>query len=112
MPIPGRSAPPGIRRSMACLRALQSRDIRAPNLSELFAAPTTANGSSTVPAANGNPAQNIQVIQGTYGNPLLKPERSINTQVGFVLQPSWLTGFQFSLDYYRVAVAGAISTVG
>jgi iron complex outermembrane receptor protein len=93
------------------LRALQSRDIRAPNLSELFSAPTTANGSSTVPAANGNPAQNIQVIQGTYGNPALKPERSINTQLGFVLQPSWLTGFQLSLDYYRVAVAGAITTV-
>jgi outer membrane receptor protein involved in Fe transport len=93
------------------LRTLQSRDIRAPNLSELFAAPVTANGSSTVPAANGNPSQNIQVIQGTYGNPALKPEKSINTQIGFVLQPSWLTGWQLSVDYYRIAVAGQISTV-
>ena len=91
------------------LRALQSRDVRAPNLSELFAAPVTANGSSTDPWIPGG--QNIQVIQGTYGNPLLKPEKSINTQVGFVLQPSWLTGWQFSLDYYRIAVAGQISTV-
>jgi len=93
------------------LRTLQSRDVRAPNLSELFSAPTTANGSSTVPAANGNPSQNIQVIQGTYGNPLLKPEKSINTQIGFVLQPSWFQGWQFSLDYYRIAVAGQINTV-
>jgi outer membrane receptor protein involved in Fe transport len=93
------------------LRALQSRDVRAPNLSELFAAPVTANGSSTVPAANGNAAQNIQVIQGTLGNPLLKPERSLNTQVGFVMQPSWLQGWQFSLDYYRYYVAAAITTV-
>jgi len=91
------------------LRTLQSRDLRAPNLSELFAAPVTANGSSTDPWIPGG--QNIQVIQGTYGNPLLKPEKSINTQIGFVLQPSWFTGWQFSLDYYRVAVAGQISTV-
>ena len=89
------------------LRALQSRDVRAPNLSELFAAPTTANGSSTDPL-NG---QNIQVIQGTLGNPALKPERSLNTQVGFVVQPSWFQGWQFSLDYYRIYVAGEISTV-
>jgi len=93
------------------LRALQSRDIRAPNLGELFAAPVTANGSSTVPAANGNPAQNIQVIQGTLGNPALKPERSTNTQLGFVIQPSWLQGWQFSLDYYRIYLAGQIATV-
>lgn len=89
------------------LRTLQSRDVRAPNLSELFAAPVTANGSSTDPW-NG---QNIQVIQGTLGNPLLKPERSLNSQLGFVLQPSWLQGWQFSLDYYRINVEGAISTV-
>jgi iron complex outermembrane receptor protein len=93
------------------LRALQSRDVRAPNLSELFAAPVTANGSSNIPAANGNPATSVQVIQGTLGNPLLKPERSLNTQVGFVMQPSWLQGWQFSLDYYRLYVAGEISTV-
>jgi iron complex outermembrane recepter protein len=85
--------------------------VRAPNLSELFAAPTTANGSSNIPANAGNPATSVQVIQGTYGNPLLKPERSLNTQVGFVLQPSWFSGWQFSLDYYRIAVAGQITTV-
>jgi iron complex outermembrane receptor protein len=93
------------------LRALQSRDVRAPNLSELFAAPVTANGNASIPAFGGNPAQNIQVINGTYGNPALKPEKSINTQVGIVLQPSWLSGFQFSVDYYRLAVAGRITTV-
>jgi iron complex outermembrane receptor protein len=89
------------------LRALQSRDVRAPNLAELFAAPVTANGSATDPWIN----QNIQVINGTYGNPALKPEKSINTQLGIVLQPSWLPGFQASVDYYRIAVAGQINTV-
>jgi iron complex outermembrane receptor protein len=89
------------------LRALQSRDIRAPNLSELFAAPTTANGNANDPWTN----QQLQVINGTYGNPALKPERSLNTQLGFVIQPSWFPGFQTSLDYYRINVEGYISTV-
>lgn len=89
------------------LRALQSRDVRAPNLAELFAAPVTANGSATDPWIN----QNIQVINGTYGNPALKPERSINTQLGVVLQPSWLSGAQLSVDYYRIYIAGQINTV-
>jgi iron complex outermembrane receptor protein len=89
------------------LRALQSRDIRAPNLSELFAAPTTANGNANDPWTN----QQIQVVNGTLGNTQLKPERSLNTQLGFVVQPSWLPGFQTSLDYYRINVEGYISTV-
>jgi len=88
------------------IRALQSRDFRAPNLSELFAAPVTANGSNTDPWRNGN----IQVINGTLGNPLLKSEKSINTQLGIVLTPSWLPGFNTSLDYYRIAVSGQINS--
>ncbi len=89
------------------IRALQSRDFRAPNLSELFAAPVTANGSNTDPWRGGQ----IQVIQGTLGNPLLKAEKSINTQLGVVLTPSWLPGFNTSLDYYRIAVGGQINSV-
>jgi len=89
------------------LRALQSRDIRAPNLSELFAAPTTANGNVNDPFIN----QQIQVVSATLGNTQLKPEKSLNTQVGFVVQPSWFPGFQTSLDYYRINVGGYISTV-
>ncbi|HEX4273681.1 MAG TPA: TonB-dependent receptor [Rhizomicrobium sp.] len=93
------------------LRTLQSRDVRAPNLSELFAAPTTANGTINDPWLNPPNGQQIQVINGTYGNPLLKPEKSINTQLGVVFQPSWLPGFSASVDYYRIAIKGQISTV-
>ena len=89
------------------LRALQSRDMRAPNLSELFAAPVTANGSNQDPWRGGA----IQVINGTLGNPLLKSEKSLNTQVGVVLTPSWLPGFNTSLDYYRIAVGAQINNV-
>ena len=89
------------------VRALQSRDLRAPNLSELFAAPVTANGSNTDPWRGGS----IQVINGTLGNPLLKPEKSINTQLGVVYTPAWLPGFNMSLDYYRIYLSGQINSV-
>jgi outer membrane receptor protein involved in Fe transport len=90
------------------LRAMQSRDVRAPNLGELFAPQTTSNGSAPDPWAKTN----VQVILAQLGNPALKPERSINTQLGVVFQPSWFAGFQASVDYYRVAIAGQISTIG
>ena len=89
------------------LRALQSRDVRAPNLSELFAAPVTANGTANDPWIGTQ----IQVINGTYGNPLLKPEKSINSQLGVIFQPSWLPGFSTSVNYYRIYISGQISTV-
>ena len=89
------------------MRALMSRDLRAPNLSELYAAPVTANGSNNDPWRGGS----IQVINATLGNPLLKPEKSINTQLGVVLQPSWFPGFNTSLDYYRIYLSGQITTV-
>ena len=89
------------------IRALQSRDMRAPNLSELFAAPVTANGSNQDPWRGGA----IQVINGTLGNPLLKSEKSLNTQLGVVLTPSWLPGFSTSLDYYRIGVGAQINNV-
>jgi outer membrane receptor protein involved in Fe transport len=89
-------------------RALQSRDVRAPNLSELFAAPVTANGTIANLWAGGVQQQGVIA---TLGNPLLKPEKSINTQIGVVLQPSWLPGFRISADYYRIGVKGVIGNV-
>ena len=89
------------------VRALQSRDVRAPNLSELFAAPVTANGTQQNPWTG---VQN-QVVNATLGNPLLRPERSLNTQVGVVFQPSWLAGFRFSADYYRIGLKGQVGNV-
>jgi hypothetical protein len=42
---------------------------------------------------------------------LLKPERSQTTQAGIVWQPEFLPGFQASLDYYRIAVKGVVSSL-
>jgi outer membrane receptor protein involved in Fe transport len=89
------------------LRAVKSRDVRAPNLSELFAAPVVVNAAVTV----GN--QSVQVQQRTIGNTRLRPEIADNLTIGLVLnQPSWLPGFSASIDYFDVQVNDVISTLG
>jgi iron complex outermembrane receptor protein len=94
---------PGVR-----VRALQSRDIRAPNLSELFSPPQGLNGSvnNDFTGVNGQ-----QVRQLNVGNPLLKPEKAQTTEVGLVWQPDFIPGFQASIDYYRIGVKGAIQSL-
>ena len=96
---------PGIR-----LRALQSRDIRAPNLSELLPPQQGANGSFQNDFTANPTSQNIIGI--TRGNILLKPEKAQTTEVGLVWQPDFIPGFQASIDYYRIGVRGAITSLG
>jgi iron complex outermembrane receptor protein len=101
---------PGVR-----LRALQSRDVRAPNLSELFAPPAGLNGSINndfVNATAPGTANGQQVRQLNIGNGQLKPERAQTTEVGLVWQPDFIPGFQASVDYYRIGVKGAIIALG
>jgi outer membrane receptor protein involved in Fe transport len=93
------------------LRAVTSRDVRAPNLSELFAAPI----SVTVPGITNpftNPVSSVSVTQNTIGNPNLKPETARNTELGVVYaRPSWLPGLSLSVDYYNIKVSGLIQAV-
>jgi outer membrane receptor protein involved in Fe transport len=96
---------PGIR-----LRALQSRDIRAPNLSELEPPPVGANGSFN---NDFNKADiNHNLIGVTAGNLNLKPERAYTTEAGIVWQPDFIPGFQASVDYYRIGLAKEIFSYG
>jgi outer membrane receptor protein involved in Fe transport len=98
---------PGLR-----FRALQSRDIRAPNLSELFAPVTGVNECVTnrvTQTATFGAGQNcLRVNEGNRG---LKPERSQTTSAGFVFQPEFIPGFSVSIDYFRVRVQGVISAL-
>ncbi len=95
---------PGIR-----VRALQSRDIRAPNLSELFSPPQGLNGSvnNLFTGQNGQ-----QVRQLNEGNPFLQSEKAQTTQAGIVWQPDFIPGFQASVDYYRIGIRGVIQALG
>jgi outer membrane receptor protein involved in Fe transport len=100
------------------LRALQSRDVRAPNLSELYGAPRVNNGSVTDRFAI--PGFNNGIAGGTVSplpnpitsNPALQVERGQTTELGFVYSPDWLPGFQSSVTYYRLAVKGQITNYG
>ncbi|RXD03294.1 TonB-dependent receptor [Sphingomonas sp. UV9] len=97
------------------LRAVTSRDVRAPNLSELFAAPVT----TTVPnftdprqtAQNPNGRQ-VLIIQNTIGNTALRPEIARNTELGVVYaRPSWLPGLSVSFDYYKINLKDVVSSL-
>jgi outer membrane receptor protein involved in Fe transport len=89
------------------LRAVSSKDVRAPNLSELFAAMTVTNQ-----AVNNNQGQSIQIQQRNVGNPNLKPETARNNSFGIVLsQPSWARNFNLSVDYYDIKVRNVINSL-
>jgi iron complex outermembrane recepter protein len=90
-------------------RGSVSRDIRAPNLQELFAA-GTSNTNNVLDPFNNN--QNVQYRGVNRGNPNLQPEEADQWGIGFVLQPRFLQGFSLSADYYEIELAGAIGTVG
>jgi iron complex outermembrane recepter protein len=90
------------------LRGVASRDIRAPNLNELFQSGTSRSNSFGTGSAFGQFAgRTFQEI--TTGNPDLQPEKSDALTLGGVLQPRFLPGFSFSADWYRFKVKGAIS---
>ena len=96
------------------IRGVVSRDVRAPNLSELFAAPTTTTTpgiTQPVPAGTPQPPP-ITVLQNTIGNPNLKPEVAKNYEAGIVLtNPAGLEGFSASVDYYYIEIKDIISTL-
>ena len=90
-------------------RATRSRDIRAPNVGELFT--TGIRGLTYVidPFSGNNNAQAETITTGNLG---LKPEVADTTGLGVVLQPTFLPGFSASIDYYRINIKDAIGTVG
>ncbi len=89
------------------LRAVRSSDVRAPNLSELYAAMTVTNQ-----AVNNNQGTSIQIQQRNVGNAALKPEIARSNSFGIVLsQPSWARNFNFSVDYFDIRVQDVISSL-
>jgi outer membrane receptor protein involved in Fe transport len=94
------------------LRGVRSRDVRAPNLSELFAAPISQNATVTDRRTiNGVANRSVSVNQSIVGNPALVPEESDNTEGGIVYRPAWLPGFSTSLDFYDIKIAGGIASL-
>jgi outer membrane receptor protein involved in Fe transport len=93
------------------LRATRSRDIRAPNISELFGPVTSGRVTILDPQQAG--AQ-IQIDSLSGSNAALNPETADTFTVGAVVSPrfGFLPSFKLSVDYYSVEIQGAISTLG
>jgi iron complex outermembrane receptor protein len=89
-------------------RGTHSRDIRAPNLNDLFLG-GQANTLIVIDRENANSQYGI--VQVLQGNPALNPEIADTNTVGVVLRPSFLPGLSASVDYYRTRIEGAITTL-
>ncbi|MGC3982160.1 MAG: TonB-dependent receptor [Steroidobacteraceae bacterium] len=94
------------------LRATQSRDIRAPNLQELYFVGGSISTSLTnnIPGTFGFGNSGTSITAGT-GNPALLPEKADTFTTGVTVEPSSgaLAGFRGAVDYYRIKVNGAIT---
>ncbi len=90
-------------------RATKSRDIRAPNLSDLFLAGQT-NSQTVVDDFAPNAGRTFAVFRRSFGNVNLKPEIADTTGLGAVVTPTFFPGFQASFDYYNINISGAIAT--
>jgi iron complex outermembrane receptor protein len=87
-------------------RATRSRDIRAPNLGELFNSGQAGTGTVIDPFKGNSVSPEVNI---TVGNPALVPEVADTTAVGFVVQPTFLPGFSASFDYYHIDINNAIA---
>ncbi len=98
-------------------RVTRSRDIRAPNLNELFAAgssnsdavrnpffPGPGPGTVTFPAS-------ISFSATVTGNLDLEPEKADSLNIGAVVSPRFFPGFNASVDYFRIEVEDAIGSL-
>ena len=107
------------------LRGSWSQGFRIPSVSEFFLGNSDAFPGVTDPCAGkaGTPRPagcstgtvvqpNGQIKTTIGGNANLQPERSISRTVGFVYNPGWLPGFDISLDYWKIELLEAVSTIG
>lgn len=87
------------------LRITRSRDIRAPNLNELFQAGTSRTNTLTDPFTG---EQGVTFREQTTGNLNLRPEKADSLTAGVVLTPRFLPGFSLAVDYFDIEVEDAI----
>ena len=87
------------------LRVNYSKDVRAANLDERF--DRTGGAASVIDYGRpGNPTENITIVQG--GNPSVLPETAKTVTAGLVLRPHWLSGADFSVDWFSTTLTDAI----
>ena len=115
------------------LRGSYNRAVRAPNITELFAAQALGNVAAQDPCSGTSPTASLEdcmrsgVTAAQYGlipecpadtcvtlgggNLGLQPEIADTMTGGFVFTPTALPGFAFSADYFDIFVDGYIGAV-
>lgn len=97
-------------------RVVRSRDIRAPNLNDLYQAGSSNSDSVRNPLYDKNdPSKGPATYSYSAvvtGNPNLKPEIANNWTIGAVLSPRFVPGLNVSIDYWRIKMTDAISSFG
>ncbi len=92
-------------------RATISRDIRAPTLNDLFA-PTSVVIVNNADLKAGSPAPNPgQLPSVNLSNPSLTAEIGNTWTAGVVYKPGFAPGLSFAVDYYKIKIKDAITTV-
>ncbi len=93
------------------LRAVYSRDIRSPSITEYFLNRSTGIGTVLDPfrGQNGTVQNNVVVYGG--GNINLTPEISHTLTLGGSYSPSFASGLRLSVDYYDIDIDNVITTV-
>lgn len=98
-------------------RVTRSRDIRAPNLNELFQGGTqntdTVNNPffpGVGPGSISYPSR-IPYLGTVTGNPNLRPEKADQWNIGAVFSPRFIPGFTASVDYFRINLKDAIDVL-
>ncbi|MFZ5707158.1 MAG: TonB-dependent receptor domain-containing protein [Pseudomonadota bacterium] len=112
-------------------RASFNRAVRAPNVQDLFAPIRVALNGNSDPCADGsataaqcaltglnpanypvagNPAGQYNGLIG--GNPNLQPEKSDTKTIGIVFQPTFLPGFNATVDWFDIKVKNLIQEYG
>lgn len=89
------------------IRATRSRDIRAPNLGELFAPASLAFAQVRDPRDGSTSLVTVN-IRGNLG---LAPEKADTLTAGIVWQPSFISGLRAAVDYYDIRVKGSIASL-
>lgn len=88
------------------LRGTISRDIRAPNLNDLFLGGTVTQAS--IVDTNG---ANYVILRRQTGNANLRVEEAMTYSGGIVLEPSFVPGLSFSVDYFKINIKDAIASL-
>jgi outer membrane receptor protein involved in Fe transport len=89
------------------IRATRSRDIRAPNLIELYN-PRLINPAGVNDVHTGITGSAPFI---TDPNPNLVPEKADTYTAGIVLRPSFIPSFSVAIDYYQMRIGNAITTI-